>query len=239
MAKKRPIPDTTKESQTFAFDMFPACTVTDTCEASFDMTTEQNGPALSAVAEVFTTFLDNVDQARLQVKLFRTSGDVSIPQYSTSRSSCFDIKAYIPDGCTIYCYDAFNSKTACKSRQTLINNESKIGVIINPGDTLLIPTGLYFDIPEGYKLEIFARSGNALKRKLPLGNNVGKIDEDYTEQLYILLFNGSKKREFIEHGERIAQGEFEQYIQTDFILIDSKPEQKTDRTSGLGHTGRI
>jgi dUTP pyrophosphatase len=102
---------------------------------------------------------------------------------------------------------------------------------------MIIPSGLYFDIPEGCNLEIFARSGISLKRKLNIINSVGKIDEDYVDQLYILVFNNSKRREFIEHGERIAQGEFKEYIQAKFILLDQKPDLKTTRTTGLGHTG--
>ena len=78
-------------------------------------------------------------------------------------------------------------------------------VVINPGETVMIHTGLSMAIPEGYVGLNFARSGLASKRGLAPANKVGVIDSDYRGELMVMLHNHGKEVQQIAHGERVAQ----------------------------------
>ena len=78
-------------------------------------------------------------------------------------------------------------------------------VVIQPGESAFIPTGLSMELPKGYAGLIYARSGLACKKGLAPANKVGVIDSDYRGEFIVVLHNhGSEPRE-IAHGERIAQ----------------------------------
>jgi dUTP pyrophosphatase len=106
-----------------------------------------------------------------------------------------------------------------------------------PGDRLMVPTGLIFDIPEGYSVRVHARSGLSLKQGLVLANSEGVIDSDYIEELFILVHNISDNGISIAHGDRIAQGEL--VVREAYTIgeISCHPGQKTDRVGGMGSTG--
>ena len=76
---------------------------------------------------------------------------------------------------------------------------------IRPHESLLVGTGIAFEIPDGYGGFIFARSGLASKEKLRPSNCVGVIDPDYRGELIVSLHNDSEKAKFIKKGERFAQ----------------------------------
>ncbi len=110
-------------------------------------------------------------------------------------------------------------------------------VTIKSGETRLIPTGLAFEIPEGYAGFVYARSGLASKRNLAPANKVGVIDSDYRGEVMVALHNHGKEPQTIEADERIAQMVIAPYITADFILSDSLDD--TDRgEGGFGSTGR-
>ena len=110
-------------------------------------------------------------------------------------------------------------------------------VTIEAGETKLIPTGLAFEIPEGYAGFVYARSGLASKRNLAPANKVGVIDSDYRGEVMTALHNHGKEPQTIDVGERIAQMVIAPYITADFILSDSLDD--TDRgEGGFGSTGR-
>ena len=67
--------------------------------------------------------------------------------------------------------------------------ESLVDVIINPNETKIIPTGLAFEIPEGYELQVRPRSGLSAKTKLRVSNSPGTIDSDYRGEVCIILDN--------------------------------------------------
>ena len=110
-------------------------------------------------------------------------------------------------------------------------------VIIEAGETRLIPTGLAFEIPEGYAGFVYARSGVASKRNLAPAKKVGVIDSDYRGEVMTALHNHGKTPQTVEVGERIAQIVIAPYITANFILSYSLDD--TDRgEGGFGSTGR-
>lgn len=78
-------------------------------------------------------------------------------------------------------------------------------VMIEPGTSAFIPTGLSMEIPCGYAGLIYARSGLACKRGLAPANKVGVIDSDYRGEFIVVLHNHGEVSQTICHGERIAQ----------------------------------
>lgn len=108
---------------------------------------------------------------------------------------------------------------------------------INPGETKFVPTGLAFEIPEGYAGFVYARSGLASKRGLAPANKVGVVDSDYRGEVMNAIYNHGKEPQTIEPGERTAQMVIAPYITANFILSDSLDD--TDRgEGGFGSTGR-
>lgn len=159
--------------------------------------------------------------------------------WATSGSACFDIHACLKEGMIV---SGYTSQNAPSKRPTRILRDGKYGVIINPLDRLLIPTGLILDIPEGYSVRLHPRSGTSLKQGLTLTNAEGVIDSDYVEQLYLSVINMATSRQPILDGERIAQGELIVSLvqDTDFKVrdIENPPERKSSRKGGFGHTGK-
>ena len=78
-------------------------------------------------------------------------------------------------------------------------------VVIHPGQSVFVPTGLAMEIPKGYAGLIYARSGLACKRGLAPENKVGVVDSDYRGEFMIVLHNHGSVVQTVEHGERIAQ----------------------------------
>lgn len=78
-------------------------------------------------------------------------------------------------------------------------------IVLKPLERVLIKTGLFFEIPEGFEIQVRPRSGNALKRGLTVLNTPGTIDSNYRGELGIIIVNLSNEEQIIEPGERIAQ----------------------------------
>ena len=103
---------------------------------------------------------------------------------------------------------------------------------------MLVPTGLIFDIPTGYSVRLYPRSSLALKQGLTLANNVGIIDSDYVQPVFMMVCNMSGFQQFVTDGERICQAELVQEKQYVLLKVDERPERKTDRDGGFGSTGK-
>jgi dUTP pyrophosphatase len=101
----------------------------------------------------------------------------------------------------------------------------------------LIPTGIVLDIPEEHYVEIYSRSGTAIKKGLTLINSVGIIDEDYTKELFIPFINLSQEPVRIYHGDRIAQGILKKSIRPIIIETPERPVKESNRDGGFGSTG--
>lgn len=110
-------------------------------------------------------------------------------------------------------------------------------ISIEPGETIMIHTGIAMEIPEGYVGLIYARSGLACKRNLAPANKVGVIDSDYRGELIVALHNHGNTKQTIVCGERIAQLVITPYLTANFI--ESTSLSDTGRgEGGFGSTGR-
>ena len=108
---------------------------------------------------------------------------------------------------------------------------------INPGQCVIIKTGLKLNIPKGYEVQIRLRSGIAAKTGLILANGVGTIDSDYLGEVGVIVRNVGNTSELIKKGDRIAQMVLKPAPQADIKLVDSI-NKVTDRgTGGYGSTG--
>ena len=85
-----------------------------------------------------------------------------------------------------------------------LNEEESI--TIKPGSRKLIPTGLYFEVPRGYELQVRPRSGLALKNGITVLNTPGTVDSNYRGEVKIILINLGEKDFVITNGDRVAQG---------------------------------
>ncbi len=110
------------------------------------------------------------------------------------------------------------------------------GAELQPGQTLLIHTGIAMEIPEGYAGLIYARSGLATKRGLAPANKVGVIDADYRGEIMVSLYNHSGEVQKIDAGERIAQLVITPFLRVEFDEVSDLSD--TDRgVGGFGSTG--
>ncbi len=106
-----------------------------------------------------------------------------------------------------------------------------------PGETMLVPTGLALEIPDGYVGLVFARSSVASKRGLAPANKVGVIDSDYRGELMVALFNHGTASQTVAPFERIAQLVVVPYLAADYVEAEALSD--TVRGSGgFGSTGK-
>lgn len=109
-------------------------------------------------------------------------------------------------------------------------------ISIKPLERVLIPTGLYIKLPEGYELQIRPRSGNALKKGLTVLNTPGTIDENYIGPIGVILINLSSETQIVNPGDRIAQAVLKKVSTIEWEEVKELP--KTERgDGGFGHSG--
>lgn len=109
-------------------------------------------------------------------------------------------------------------------------------LVIEPGETAKVATGLSFALPDGYFGGIYARSGLATKRGLRPANCTGVIDSDYRGPVIVALHNDSTEPQTIGPGERIAQLIVQPYLAVTFEEVESLDD--TERgAGGFGSTG--
>lgn len=141
-----------------------------------------------------------------KVKILNKS-NFNIPEYATEHSSGVDLRANI-----------------------------KEPVILKTLERVLIPTGIFLEIPEGIEAQIRPRSGLAIKKGLTVLNTPGTIDSDYRGEIGIIIINLSNDEVIIEPGERVCQMVFSRYEKVVFESVDTI--NQTDRGSGgFGSTG--
>lgn len=112
---------------------------------------------------------------------------------------------------------------------------------LKPLQRTLIPTGLYFELPNGYELQIRPRSGHSFKTGLMA--ILGTVDTGYRGEIKVIMINLSDKEQIIEQGERVAQGVIAPRVSGDFgkmMKLESVEElTETERgTGGFGSTGK-
>lgn len=114
----------------------------------------------------------------------------------------------------------------------LVNNE----ITINPGETVMIHTGIAMEIPVGYAGFIYARSGLATKKGLAPSNKVGVVDADYRGEIMVSLHNHSSIPAVVQNGERIAQLVIAPFFKAEFEIAD-KLSDTARGAGGFGSTG--
>lgn len=145
--------------------------------------------------------------AGVEIKIINHSTN-PLPEYATSGSSGMDIRAYLD------------------TQQTL-----------QPFERVLIPTGLFIELPEGFEAQIRPRSGLAIKQGITCLNTPGTIDADYRGEIKIILINLSQEEQVIHHGDRIAQLVIQKVEKGIWKLAEEL--QITERNAGgFGHTGK-
>ena len=164
---------------------------------------------------------------------YKIHSEVKDPVRATEGSACFDLHASLPQFSAVKVYEN-NFEEVDKRDRKVVDGR----VQVNPRERLLIPTGLIFDIPAGHSVRLYPRSSLALKQGLTLANNVGIIDSDYVEPVFMMIHNISGNQQFITDGQRICQAELVQEHPCMIMEAENRPERKTDRDGGFGSTGK-
>jgi dUTP pyrophosphatase len=108
--------------------------------------------------------------------------------------------------------------------------------VLNPGERVLIPTGLKIELPIGFEAQIRPRSGLALKQGLTVLNSPGTIDADYRGEVKILLINLGQEAVIIHPGDKIAQMVVSRHERVSWQEAEVLEESKRGE-GGFGHTG--
>ncbi|MBR6277478.1 MAG: dUTP diphosphatase [Bacteroidales bacterium] len=142
----------------------------------------------------------------MQIKVINKSKN-QLPEYKTPYSSGLDL-----------CADLDND------------------LILRPLQRVLVPTGLFLELPEGYEAQIRPRSGLALKNGITVLNSPGTIDADYRGEIKVILINLSDSDFTIRSGDRICQMVIQRFEHIEFLEVENLNE--SDRgAGGFGHTG--
>ena len=144
----------------------------------------------------------------MKLKIVNKSNNV-LPSYETANSAGMDLRAYLPDG----------------------------ELVIKPMQRILVPTGLFMEIPIGYEGQVRPRSGLAIKSGITVLNSPGTIDADYRGEVKVILINLSENDFVIKSGDRIAQLVIAKCEQIEVVNVQELSE--TERgAGGFGHTGK-
>lgn len=105
-----------------------------------------------------------------------------------------------------------------------------------PLQRLMVPTGLFIELPAGYEAQIRPRSGLAAKKGITVANAPGTIDADYRGEIKVILVNLSDRTHEIADGERIAQMVVARHETVDWLEVEELSESERG-PGGFGHTG--
>ncbi len=130
-----------------------------------------------------------------------------LPSYATEYSAGMDIRAFLKDS-----------------------------LVLKPLDRVLVPTGLFIELPQGYEAQIRPRSGMALKKGVTVLNTPGTIDSDYRGEIGVILINLSNTEVIIEDGERICQMVIAKHETITFEQVQVLNDTQRG-AGGFGHTG--
>lgn len=110
-------------------------------------------------------------------------------------------------------------------------------IVLNPLERVLVSTGIYIALPNGYEAQIRPRSGMAAKHGITVLNTPGTIDADYRGEIKVILVNLSNEPFTIEDGERVCQMVVARYEQVSWKEVDVLDETERGE-GGFGHTGK-
>lgn len=143
----------------------------------------------------------------MEINIKKLNPNAVLPVYQTEQAAAMDVQA---------CLDA--------------------PMTLQPLQRAMIPTGLAFEIPEGYEMQVRARSGLSIKHGLTLVNGIGTIDADYRGELNILAINLGQEPFVVEPGMRVAQLLVTRYDKITWNVTETLSE--TERgVGGFGSTG--
>lgn len=125
--------------------------------------------------------------------------------------------------------------TACSAGMDLRANLEE-SIVLRPLQRVLIPTGLFMALPEGYEAQVRPRSGLALKHGITVLNTPGTIDADYRGEIGVILVNLSQDDFVVNDGERIAQLVVARYEQAELVAVETLDETVRGE-GGFGHSG--
>jgi len=145
--------------------------------------------------------------ADIIVKIINKSSN-ELPAYATADAAGMDLRAHLETAVTL---------------QSL--------------ERMLIPTGLFMELPAGYEAQIRPRSGLAIKQGLTLLNTPGTIDADYRGEIKIIMINLSNEPQTIQPGDRIAQMIIAPFVQAVIEPVTVLTETVRG-VGGFGHTGK-
>lgn len=137
---------------------------------------------------------------------------VPLPAYQTAGSAGADICANLPE------------------------DQRAAGLILQPMERAIVPTGLRVAIPAGFEMQIRPRSGLALKHGITLPNSPATIDSDYRGPLGVALVNLGAAPFVVQHGDRIAQCVVAPVVQAGFVVVEGLDETPRG-AGGFGSTG--
>lgn len=108
---------------------------------------------------------------------------------------------------------------------------------LSPLQRILVPTGIFISMPEGFEAQVRPRSGLAIKQGITCLNTPGTIDADYRGEIKVILINLSGEKQWIKDGDRIAQLVIQQVDKAVWQQVDTL--DVTERNEGgFGHTGK-
>ncbi len=142
-----------------------------------------------------------------KVKIINTSNN-SLPQYATAGSSGMDLRAFMLEP-----------------------------MVIDPMQRVLIPTGIFIELPPHLEAQVRPRSGLALKQGITCLNSPGTVDADYRGELKVILINLSGQPQTIQPGDRIAQLVIQQVEKIEWIPVDALGNSERG-AGGFGSTGK-
>lgn len=122
-------------------------------------------------------------------------------------------------------------------RANLLPADRTAGLTLPPMGRAIIPTGLRFEIPQGYEVQVRPRSGLATKHGITLPNTPGTIDSDYRGPVGVPIINLGPEPFTIHHGDRIAQMVVAPVVQARMVLVETLTDTARG-DGGFGSTGR-
>ncbi len=155
-------------------------------------------------------YTQNLEYDKFKFK-FKNESNNPDPEYATTGSSGFDLRANLDSPVTVH-----------------------------PHGVRIIPTGLYFEIPENFEIQVRPRSGLAAKNGVTVLNTPGTVDADYRGEVKVILINHSDNAFVVNHGDRIAQAVIASVIGKNFVKLEkvNNIDENTERGSGgFGSTG--
>jgi dUTP pyrophosphatase len=108
---------------------------------------------------------------------------------------------------------------------------------LKPLDRVLVKTGLFLEIPQGYEAQVRPRSGLALKNGITVLNSPGTVDADYRGEIGVILVNLSSEILVINDGDRIAQLVFAKVEQANWLVAENLSDTSRG-AGGFGSTGK-